>query len=271
MYPLYFDTDVLEQICRTFSTEALPDRIRRCISLSPLSLLELLQGVATDPGSNALERIHALANVVNPKCAPILPHHDAAISMYAFERSYDDNEFTEKLGEAINVCLATNSVEDVRDATAEVRTVLERDKVEAARHFSTLVNSYRNQVLGDQDWRDLFVKALAGRVGAMSAAYDPSKVAARLGAHFRYETEKLRTASQSRDYNAQKHRNDHLDSQQLVWLANPRQLRFLTGDARLYKVAKASLQGDRVFRTVPSELATPALAVDLLMRVAVAN
>jgi hypothetical protein len=148
---------------------------------------------------------------------------------------------------------------------------LERDKAEAAKRFSTLVDSYRNQILSDQDWREEFVKALAGRVGATSAGCDPSKVVARLDAYYRYETQKLRTASQSRNYNAQKHRNDHLDSLQLVWLANPRQLRFLTGDTGLYKVAKASLQGDRVFRAVPSELATPALAVDHLMRVVVAN
>jgi hypothetical protein len=79
-------------------------------------------------------------------------------------------------------------------------------------------------------------------------------VSALCGYH-EYEETKLRVALSSKGYNPEKHANDLLDAEQLIYLMSDSSLHFLTRDGGFQNLVKKSPQAKRIVTVEPGALA----------------
>jgi hypothetical protein len=75
-----------------------------------------------------------------------------------------------------------------------------------------------------------------------------------LSAYHEYEKTKLEIAVKSKGYNPEKHRNDLLDAEQLIYLSDP-SLHFLTCDGGFQNFVKELPQAKRIITVEPAALA----------------
>jgi hypothetical protein len=258
----YFDTDAFHHIAQTFSAKALESKLRDKLLLSPITGLEVLSHLTWDSKANVSEQLHSLRNIMNPSHAGILPWPDVAIAANAFRITKDDGGFIERLGEAINICLEATSRESLKEPAVALQKMLEQAKDEIAGHFERLLQAARNEGLSEDDHRSLFAIGTAKRVGADPSSRSVDDVIWELSAYYELEREKLKVAIANKYYNPEKHRNDALDVEQLVYLSDAT-LHFITCDGG-FERARPSPQFAQIHITAAAVLRDAAKATELL-------
>jgi len=93
-----------------------------------------------------------------------------------------------------------------------------------------------------------------------------AEIVAALSAYHEYDLNKLKVALANPNYNAEKHKNDLFDSEQLIYLGDPK-LHFLVLDGGyVAKVVKSPFSG-RIHHVERSRLAAPASAETVLREI----
>ncbi len=225
---VYFDTDSFRGIADTFASRELRPDLRDRIALSPVTIMEVLSQLTIKSANEILKRIHALSNIVNRERALLLPWIDAAIAKIGFGVKVQDDT-AERFGRALNACLQTENVDELRESACTLKDLLDRAKDQATDNFQRILEPYRKKPLSDDELRTAFVTCLAGRVGVRPDAKPVNKVIAAMSAYFEFEEAKLKEATSNLEYKPEKHKNDILDAAQLVYLEDA-QLHFLTCD-----------------------------------------
>jgi hypothetical protein len=105
-----------------------------------------------------------------------------------------------------------------------------------------------------EKFSELWVHGIAQRVHVDPASRLIADIVAAMSAYHEYECTKIKIAAENRDYDPAKHKNDLLDSEQLVYLADPT-LHFLTCDRGYAKRVTKSEQAKRIHTVSVEELA----------------
>ncbi len=250
----YFDADVFHRVGVTFDTLPLPLDLRDRILVSPIATLEVLSHLTLKKGEEVMRRIQAIRNWLNLEHVRLLPWPDAAISSIAFQVTPEDNSLTPDVEHTVNLCLNANSVEEIRGSARKLKDALDEVKKTNALQFKHLVDGCRKEPLVGDRFREVWVSAKARRAGLDENTRPAAEVVAALSAYYEFEEQTLRVAVSNLSYDPDKHKNDLLDCEQLVYLGDP-SLHFLTCDGGFSKRIKKSDQRRRIHRVSLETLA----------------
>lgn len=140
---VYFDTDVFHRIGETFHDKPLAAELRDRILLSPITFIEVLSHLTLKrSGGDVLKHIQAVHNWVNPKNARLLPWPTIAIAKAGFQKTLPDDGSIVRIEKTINVCLGTDSVEELRESAGKLKDALDRMKDSTAQDFKRLVEDH---------------------------------------------------------------------------------------------------------------------------------
>ena len=264
---VYFDTDIFHIVGETFHNKPLGAALRDQILLSPITFIEVLSHLTLKKsGGDVLRHIQAVRNWVNTEDAKILPWPTIAIAKAGFNITLTEDDVVPPLGKAINRCLNADSVEELRESAGRLKDWLDKMKESSTQDFRKLVDAYRKKpLLGDQ-LSEVWVHGIAQRVKVDPASRPTADIVAALSAYHEYECAKVKVAAENRDYDPARHRNDLLDSEQLVYLADP-PIHFLTCDGGYSKRVTKSEQAKRIHTASRVELQDATGAEALLAKV----
>ena len=250
---VYFDTDVFHRIGETFADQRLPLELSQRIVISPITILEALSHLTLTRSEKILRQIKAIHNWVDPQYGRLLPWPTEIIAELGFQAKIPGDDFIASVGKAINVCLGAESVEDVRMSAGKLKDQLDKMKASTSRLFQSLVESYRNQPLTDEEFSEVWVYGIAKRIGIDPKSRPTPEIALALSAYYEYEKERVKVAASNPQYVPDP--NDLLDSEQLVYLADPA-LRFLVCDSGYMARIKKSPQVGQIHRVSLEQLGT---------------
>src|SRR5258708_35195238 len=111
---VYFDSDVFHRIGTTFAAQGLAPELRERILVTPITMLEVLSHLTLKRNAEILSHIQAVHNWLNPKRAGLLAWPTDAIAQIGFLKTPESDDFTRRIEKTINVCLATDSPEELR-------------------------------------------------------------------------------------------------------------------------------------------------------------
>jgi hypothetical protein len=261
---VYFDTDVFHRVGQAVENHPLAADLRERILVSPITALEALSHLTLKKSDEILRHIHAMHNWVNPAHAGLLPWPSVAIANLAFGKQLEDEESMVNVEAGINVCLSTDSAEELRESAGKLKDALDRMKVETANNFQRLVGEYRREPLKSEQFSEAWAYGIALRVKADPQSRPLSQIVGALGAYHEFEEERLRVAANNPQCAPDP--NDLLDSQQLVYLGDPA-LHFLTCDSGFLARIKTSAQAARIHEVSPDEVADVGGAEALLRKI----
>lgn len=260
---VYFDTVAFREIGRSLGEAALSAGLREHLLVSPLSAFEVLSQLSIVKGDEILREIQGIHNWINPQNAGMLPWPDDVLAHVGFGLPLKQDDFTQHMQHAFNVCLAATSADPLREEAGRLKDKMDHMKVSNAQSFNQLVKSARKKS-PKEDW---FIRAwfqgIAKRAGAETNSKSADELALLFSAYCEFERVKLRTALCSKDYNAEKHQNDLFDAEQMIYLGYP-ELNFLTCDKGFDRV-KQSSQAHRIRVVSPNALTDPD-SVEVLLR-----
>jgi hypothetical protein len=266
---VYFDTNAFRAIGRALRSSALADDLRDHVLVSPISAFEVISQLCTAEGEEVLCQIQAIHRWVDPKKARLLPWPDDALGMIGFGLSAKQDDFTQGMQRAFNVCLSVDSAETLREEACRIKDVMDAMRMKTAEDFGRMLAAGRKESTGRDWFADRYARALcngiARRVGGEPDAKPVSEIENTFGAYFEFERVKLETALAAENYNPQKHGNDLLDAEQLVYLGSP-DLHFLTCDKGFARVQQ-SPQATRISIVSPADLSDHARVEALLRNV----
>jgi hypothetical protein len=260
---VYFDTDVFHRIGDTFADWPLAAELRERILVSPITALEALSHLTLKSADEILRHIQAMHNWLNPAHAGLLPWPDDAIRQGGFNLPLGPDEFTRRLETTFNTCLNAQSAAELREPAVRLKEHMDGVKWESLKQFTRLVVAYRLQPLTQEVFLQSWFRGIARRVKADADRYLAQSVASALSAYYEYEEEKLRIASENPEYRFEKHQNDLLDAEQLVYLTDP-DLRFLTCDSGYERRIAQSSQRIQISTVSPEALGDPQRVETLL-------
>jgi hypothetical protein len=258
---VYFDADVFHRVGRAVENIPLSAGRRERIAVSPITALEVLSHLTLKKNAEILSHIHAIRNWLNPKRAALLPWPTVAIANLGFARQLPEEESVVNIEDGINVCLATESAEELRESAGKLKNALDRMKADTAKNFQRLVQIYRKQPLSSEQFSEVWVEGIARRVKADPKSRPLSEVSAALSAYREYEEERLKVAANNPEYRPDP--NDLLDSEQIVYLGDPN-LHFLTCDGGYAARIRSSPQLRQIHRVSPEDLKDTASLESLL-------
>jgi len=258
---IYFDTDVIHRIGETFAERELPSDLRQRIVISPIAILEALSHL-TLASENILRQIQAIHNWVDPHNASLLPWPCEVIAQLGFHAKPASDDVIANVGKAINACLTANSADDVRESAGKLKDWLDKRKGSYAQNFQRLVGSYRDHPLTDEEFPEFWVEGIARRVNVDPKSRPTTEIVSTLSAYYEYDKERLKVAISNPQYVPDP--NDLLDSEQLVYLADPTRL-FLVCDRGYQARIKHSPQLKQIYKSSHEELST-AQGVEKLLR-----
>jgi hypothetical protein len=261
---VYFDTDVFHRVGTTFATQRLATDLCERILLSPLTILEALSHLTLKSNADVLTHIQSVHNWVNPEHAGLLPWPTAAIAKIGFKKEPEADDVTEKIEKTINLCLSTNSPDELKLSAGKLKDVLDRMKDSTAQDFTRLVDAYRKAPLGSDEFSKMWVVGIAKRAKIDLGSRPVAEVVSALSAYHEYEEERLKTAASNPQYKPDK--NDLLDSEQMLYLGDP-VLRFLTCDGGYLARIKNSPQAAQIHKVSLDELTTVDKVESLLRKV----
>jgi hypothetical protein len=261
---VYFDTDVFHHLGRTFAKKQLSDDLRERILLAPITILEVLSHLTLKNNAEILTDIHAIHNWINPKHAGLLPWPGAAIAKIGFLQEPQKDDFPQWAKNTIDLCLNTDSAEEIRASASELKGRLDAAKDSTAQEFVSLVDSCRKEPALQKNFSEMWRDGTARRAQVDPRSRTLEEVVAALSAYHEFEEERLKVAVSNPMYKPDK--NDVLDSEQLLYLGDPK-LHFLTCDGGYLKRIKKSPQAAQIHRVSLGELADPASAEALLRRI----
>jgi glutamyl-tRNA synthetase len=250
---VYFDTDVLHRIGVTFTDQRLPLELSRRIVVSPIAVLEALSHLPLTSGEKILKQIQAIHNWVDPENARLLPWPTEAIAQLGFQTKIPGDDLIANVEKTINICLAAESVQEVRASAVKLKDALDKMKATTAGYFQALVTGYRNKPFTDQEFSEVWVSGIAKRINIGSQTRPTPEIVEALSAYHEYEKERLKVAASNPQYVPDP--NDLLDSEQLVYLADPA-LRFLVCDGGYMARIKKSPQIRQIHRASLEQLSS---------------
>jgi hypothetical protein len=262
---VYFDTVSFREIGKALENVALSDDLRDKVVVSPLSFYEVVSQLTTREADEVLRQIQAIHNWINPKRAGLLPWPDDALAQVGFGKATRDDDFTQRMGKDFNVCLNETSAAPLQEEAGRMKDALDAMKLETAEGFGRMLDEARKEFAqrrenGESpkgDWFEAWFSEAWFHGVVTRAKVDPNskpvaEVAAIFSAHHVFERVKLQTALGAKSYNSEKHQNDLLVVEQLVYLGSP-ELCFLTCDKGFARV-KQSAQAARIIIVAPEEL-----------------
>ena len=86
-----------------------------------------------------------IRNWLNPERAGMLPWPDDVLLSIGFGRPMREDDFTQRMGKAFNVCLEATSVESLREEAHRVRDMLDQKKLGTAQDFGRLLEAARRE------------------------------------------------------------------------------------------------------------------------------
>jgi Protein of unknown function (DUF2934) len=249
---VYFDTVAFRCIGRALQNSSLPDDLREYIVVSPLSAFEALSQLTIVKADEVLQQIQAVHNWINPKRAALLPWPDEALANIGFGKSMEDDDFTPRMEKAFNVCLNATSATPLREEAGKLKDTMDAMKLRTARDFARLLEVAKKESPESGWFSEAWFQGVAKRAKADPKSKTPGQLAEAFSAYHEFERVKLEIALQSKEYNAEKHQNDLLDAEQLIYLGSSG-LNFLTCDNGFKRVSKSS-QSKQIAIVSPIEL-----------------
>lgn len=270
---LFFDT----QICINVGNRSVSERrwasVWRYVTqnfqyvISPLTLCELLRGVACGTDRHFNENREAIRVLVPPhrhKCFLDFPAAFVLKAVLGCQQGAP-SVGTQEFERWVRVVLRARSKDaleagDVRLGASSTRSY----GFDFNLHVGQLLQGEREHVEQLQELRKgnlqvpsrlAWAAGILARQGLKRSHDDCRKVAQSLDAAFHFDMS-LYGRARTSNYNFEKHRTDWIDEQQLYYLTDP-QVHFLTGDGRLREWTKASTQASRIldFNSFPSQAA----------------
>ncbi len=167
---------------------------------------------------------------------------------------------------AFNTCLAAQSAKALQQEAGQLKDVMDRMKDKTAQDFGQLLQAVRKEGFEEEKFSRAWFGGIANRVKSDPQSRDLSEIIAALSAYHEYERGKLQTAAANANYNPEKHKNDLLDAEQLIYLSDAT-LCFLTCDKGFSNFVKKSSQANRVLTVSPNDLADAASVEQLLREI----
>jgi hypothetical protein len=260
----YFDSDVFHRVGTAFSEQGLAPELRERIVVSPLTLLEVLSHLTLEKNEEILAHIKAVHNWVNPKRAGLLAWPTDAITQIGFQKKLPPDDFTKRMEKTLNVCLATDSPDELRDSAAKLKDALDGMKKSTAADFNRLVEGWRKERWTPERFSEMWVHGIAHRTKSDPASRPIAEIVKSLSAYHEYEEQRLLIAVKNPQYKPDD--NDLIDSEQLPYLGDEK-LHFVTCDRGYAARIKKSPQAIRIHRVAIEELATAQQVESLLQKI----
>lgn len=249
---IYFDTVSFREIGKALENVALSNDLRENLLISPLSAFEVLSQLSIMKGDEILRQIQAIHNWINPRNAGLLPWPDDVLANVGFGKSMKDDDFTQRMERAFNVCLSATSAEPLQKEAGKLKDVMDSMKHRIAQDFGRLLDAARKESPKGDWFTEPWFLGIAKRAKADPKSKSVTDLATTFSAYYEFERVKLEVALQNEDYNVEKRQNDLLDAEQLIYLGSP-ELHFLTCDKGFERVNR-SAQFTRVIIVAPGDL-----------------
>ena len=249
---VYFDTVSFREIGKALENAALPDDLRENLVVSPLSAFEILSQLTITKADEVLRQIQATHNWINPKRAALLPWPDDVLANVGFGKPMKDDDFTPRMEKAFNVCLNATSAGCLQEEAGKLKDMMDAMKLRTAQDFGRLLDAARKESPKGDWFSEPWFQAIAKRAKADPKSKSAGELATTFSAYHEFERVKLETALQYKDYNVEKHQNDVLDAEQLIYLGSP-ELCFLTCDKGFARVNK-SVQARQMLIVSPQDI-----------------
>ena len=260
----YFDSDVFHRIGTTFSAQALGPELRDRILVSPITLLEVLSHLTLKRNEEILVHIKAVHNWVNPKQAGLLAWPTDAIARIGFLKEPSPDDFTSRIEKTLNVCLATDSPEELRESASKLKDALDGMKKSTSTDFSRLVEGWRKEPLTPEKFSEMWAYGIAKRTKSDPTSRPVADIVTSLSAYHEYEEQRLVIAVKNLEYKPDE--NDLFDSEQLPYLGDEK-LHFVTCDGGYGARIKKSPQAVRIHKVAIEELASVQQVESLLQKI----
>ncbi len=240
MISIYTDTDAARCLSETFASRPLPLETRRQMLICPLSICELICQLITAEGERVLKNIQNMESWTVFDGGLALTWMDEAIAELGFGKR-DDSVVAETVESAIRRLKMETNIERARKGAEPLIALINEYKDRQADAFTELYNSVRSVSQGARmtaamlaELDVLWARGVARRGKEVLKTEDVERLKKLFAAYHEFESVKLRTAV-ALPYNARKNRNDAIDVEYLIYLADPR-LVFLTCDQGFLKV-----------------------------------
>jgi hypothetical protein len=260
---IYFDTVAFRAVGKAFEKDILPADLKSSILISPITLFELWSQLTINKSGEILRQIQATTNWTDTKVG-LLPWPDDALYALWHQTLAPDDGFTKKIEQAFNLSLAATSPDQLRDAAGGLRDAIDNVTDKMASEFKNLLDAARANGLESKDFSNAWYLGVAKRAKGDPSSKSLDEIRSSLNAYCEFEMSKLQVALENEDYNPKKHKNDVLDSEQLVYLYDA-SLNFLTCDAGFNNRVKKSTQCSQIFTTTQDKLSS-ATQVESLLR-----
>lgn len=264
---IYFDTVAFRQIGKAFEKNAMASDLREKALISPITVFEVLSQLTTAEADEVLKQIHAVLNWTNPKHTGLLSWPDDALFSIWFKKARPDDGFTDRMQRAFNACLAAQSAKELEEEAGNLKDAIDKTTGRTAQDFARLLEAARREGLEDENFSKLWFQGIANRIKADPSSRNMSEIISDLNAYHEFERGKLRVALNSKDYNPEKHKNDLLDAEQLIYLSDA-SLHFLTCDNGFARLVGDSPQSKRIITVSPLELVEPSGVEGVIREVA---
>jgi hypothetical protein len=251
---VYFDTVVFRAVGKAFEKNSLASDLMDRIIISPLTLFEVWSQLTITNADEILRQIHSVSNWANPTHTGLLRWPDDALFEIWFQKSPPDDGCTERMQRAFNTCLATSSVKSLQVEAGQLKDAIDRMNQQTADNFRHLLEAARKNPLEPEKASEAWFQGIANRVMADSKSRSLSEIVSTLNAYHEFEMSKLQVAMQNKDYNPEKHKNDLLDAEQLIYLSDA-SMCFLTCDTGFRNLVRKSPQAKRIITASLAELA----------------
>jgi hypothetical protein len=261
---IYFDTVAFRQVGIAFEKNALAPDLREKTLISPLSVFEVLSQLTTAEADEVLKQIHAVLNWTNPEHTGLLSWPGDALFSIWFKRAAPDDGFTQRMQKAFNACLGAQSARELQGEAGKLKDAMDEITGKTAQEFARLLEAARNEGLEGENFSIAWFQGIANRIKADPKSRNMPEIISDLNAYHEFERGKLHVALNNKDYNPEKHKNDLLDAEQLIYLSDP-SLHFLTCDKGFSNLVRNSPQSKRIITVSPSELVEP-VTVEALIR-----
>ena len=260
---IYFDTVAFREIGKAFEKTKLAAGLKDRIIVSPITAFEVLSQLSITNADEVLRQIQGLHNWCVPEGTGLLAWPADALYGLWFGKAAPDDGFTARMQKAFNVCLASESAKTLQDDAGKLKDVMDRMKKKTAEDFARLMEAAREEPLVGEKFSDAWFRGIASRIKADPVSKAMSEMVSTLSAYHEYEETKLQVALNSKGYNPEKHANDLLDAEQLIYLSDP-SLHFLTCDGGFRDLVKKSPQAKRIVTVKPGELADAGMVEEVL-------
>lgn len=262
---VYFDSDVFHRIGTTFAEHGLAPELRDRIVVSAITMLEVLSHLTLKTrNAETLAHIQAVHNLVNPDHVGLLPWPTHLIARLGFFKEAEPDNFMNNIEKTVNLCLVTDSPEELRESASKLKDSLDRVKDSTFADFSRLVEGWRNEPLTPEAFAEMWVSGIAKRAKADPACRPIGDIISSLSAFHEFEEQRLLTAVKNLAHKPDK--NDILDSEQLPYLGDSR-LHFLTCDRGYLARIKKSPQAAQIHKVALDELASVERVEALLRKI----